>query len=201
MSVNEMSANTRLRDDPSAIARAWRRSRIQGRRILYVDDERLMRLAVARLLRSAGAVCVGADTHAGAVVRLALEPTFDLAILDFQMPDGDVGQLARRLLRQQPGLTLVGTSASDRRSEFAARGVDRFLPKPWDLDDLLRTSRCPAREATPIPAGSGAFESTGSAQDLPDSGDTRGLSSGGRLTSGSQPIVRARQGVRSEWSR
>jgi CheY-like chemotaxis protein len=99
-----------------------------------------MQLAVARLLRGAGAVCIGTDTHDGAVVQLALEPLFDLAILDFQMPDGDVGQLVRRLLRQRPGLTLVGTSASDRRSEFAARGVDRFLPKPWDLEDLLRVA-------------------------------------------------------------
>jgi CheY-like chemotaxis protein len=37
--------------------------RIHDRRILYVDDELLMRLAVARLLRGAGAVCVGSSTH------------------------------------------------------------------------------------------------------------------------------------------
>ena len=98
-----------------------------------------MRLAVARLLRGAGAICVATGTHDQAVVMLALEPV-DLAILDFQMADGDVSRLVRRLHGQQPGLPLVGTSASDRRSEFAARGVARFLPKPWTLDDLIHVA-------------------------------------------------------------
>jgi CheY-like chemotaxis protein len=118
-----------------------RRSRIyHDRRILYVDDELSMRLAVTRLLRGAGAVCIGTGTHDQAVVLLAFEPTLDLAILDFEMPDGDVGRLVRRLHWQRPDLPLVGTSGSDQRSEFAARGVDRFLPKPWALDDLIRVA-------------------------------------------------------------
>jgi CheY-like chemotaxis protein len=105
-----------------------------------VDDELLMRLAVARLLRGAGAVCIGTGTHNQAVVLLAFEPALDLAILDFEMPDGDVGRLVQRLRWQRPALPVVGTSAGDRRSEFAARGVDRFLPKPWALDDLIRAA-------------------------------------------------------------
>ena len=114
--------------------------RINDRRILYVDDELSMRLAVARLLRGAGAVCLGSGTHDQAVVLLAFEPALDLAILDFEMPDGDVGRLVRRLRWQRPALPVVGTSAGDRRSEFATRGVDRFLPKPWALDDLIRVA-------------------------------------------------------------
>ncbi len=121
-------------------ARASRRSRIHGRRILYVDDELSMRLAVARVLRGAGAVCLGSATHDQAVVLLAFEPRVDLAILDFQMPDGDVGRLVKRLHWQRSALPLVGTSGSDQRAEFAARGVDRFLPKPWALDDLIRVA-------------------------------------------------------------
>ena len=126
--------------DVFASARARRRSRIHDRRILYVDDELSMRLAVARLLRGAGAVCIGSSTHDQAVVLLAFEPRLDLAILDFQMPDGDVGRLVQRLRWQRPALPVVGTSAGDRRSEFAARGVGRFLPKPWALDDLIRVA-------------------------------------------------------------
>jgi CheY-like chemotaxis protein len=126
--------------DLFAGGRTRRRSRLHDRRILYVDDELSMRLAVARLLRGAGAVCIGTGTHDQAVVQLAFEPLVDLAILDFQMPDGDVGRLVKRLHWQRPALPLVGTSATDRRSEFAARGVDRFLPKPWALDDLIRVA-------------------------------------------------------------
>ena len=128
------------RVDLHAAPRVRRRSRIRGRRILYVDDELLMRVAVARMLRGAGAICLGTGTHNEAVVLLAFEPTLDLAILDFEMPDGDVGRLVQRLQWLRPALPLVGTSASDRRSEFAIRGVDRFLPKPWGLDDLIHVA-------------------------------------------------------------
>jgi CheY-like chemotaxis protein len=135
-----IGGNTGLSVELVAEPRSRRRSRIQGRRILYVDDDLLMRLAVARLLRGAGAVCIGTDTHDQAVGLLGFEPLLDLAILDFQMPDGDVGRLVRRLHGQRPSLPVVGTSGSDRRSEFAARGVDRFLPKPWTLDDLIHVT-------------------------------------------------------------
>ena len=134
-----MSGRATLSVDLLDGPRARRRSRICGKRILYVDDEPLMRLAAARLLRGAGAICVATATHDQAVVMLALEPV-DLAILDFQMADGDVSRLVRRLHGQRPGLRLVGTSGSDRSSDFAARGVARFLPKPWTLDDLIHVA-------------------------------------------------------------
>ena len=54
-----MSEHVGLRVNLYAAPRMRRRSRIHGKRILYVDDEHLMRLAVTRLLRGAGAVCVG----------------------------------------------------------------------------------------------------------------------------------------------
>jgi CheY-like chemotaxis protein len=130
-------------DSRSALARAQRRARFDGKCILYVDDERSLRMSVSRLLLREGAVCLGADTHDLAVVLLACEPLVELAILDFQMPDGDVGGLVPRLRGQRPDLTLIGTSGSDRRSEFAARGVERFLAKPWTLDDLLAVAPWP----------------------------------------------------------
>jgi len=165
-----MTEHTSLGVARPAMTRTQRRSRIHGRRILYVDDEQMMRHAVARLLHGAGAVCVGTDTHDQAVVLLAVEPLLDLAILDFQMPDGDVGHLVGRLRTQRPALTLVGTSATDRRSEFAARGVDRFLLKPWTFDDLISVA-----EWTDVPAHRPAapFASTAAALDVPGSGDTR----------------------------
>lgn len=135
-----MSGSTAPGVDLFISPRAWRRSRILGRRILYVDDEALMRHAVARLLRGAGAVFLGAGTHDQAIALLGFESPLDLAILDFQMPDGDPGYLARRLRGRWPSLPVVGTSGLDRRSEFAARGVDRFLRKPWTLDDLIQVA-------------------------------------------------------------
>lgn len=135
-----MSGSTTLGVDLVDSPRAWRRSRIHGRRILYVDEEPLMRGAVARLLRGAGAVCLGAGSHDQAIALLELESPIDLAILDLEMPDGDPTGLLRHLRGRWPGLPVMGTSGLDRCSRFAAQGVDRFLSKPWTLDDLIRVA-------------------------------------------------------------
>ena len=67
-----MSERATLGIDLLDRARARRRSALCGKRIFYVDDEFLMRRAVARLLRGAGAICFAAGTHEQALVLLAL---------------------------------------------------------------------------------------------------------------------------------
>ena len=113
-------------------------SRIRGKRILYVDDDSFLRRVTSGLLGDAGAICLLAGTHDQALTLVAHEPELAVAILDFQMPDGDVGQLVKRLRAARAVLPLIGTSAIDRRDEFAERGVTQFLEKPWELGDLAR---------------------------------------------------------------
>jgi CheY-like chemotaxis protein len=90
------------------------------------------------LLLEAGAICLLAATHDQAVTLARTESELALAILDFQMPDGDVGQLVERLRTAHTLLPLIGTSGTDRRDEFAERGLTQFLEKPWQLGDLVR---------------------------------------------------------------
>ncbi|MCL4683409.1 response regulator [Myxococcota bacterium] len=128
--------------DPRAISAAeYDASEIRGRRILCVDDDPFIRRATSGLLRDAGAICLLAGTHEEAVALVGGEWELALAILDFQMPDGDVGHLVKRLRTARPVLPLIGTSAADRRSEFAERGVSRFLDEPWQLEDLVRAMK------------------------------------------------------------
>ena len=124
--------------DPRAAAAGYAVSRIRGKRILYVDDNRLLRRATGALLEDAGAICLLAGTHDQAVALVGDEPELALAILDFQMPDGDVGHLVKRLRTARAVLPLIGTSAIDRRDEFTERGVLQFLEKPWQISDLVR---------------------------------------------------------------
>jgi len=124
---------------------AWPRygvSPIRGKRILYVDDDSLLRRVTGRLLGAAGAICHLAGTHDQALALVGGEPKLELAILDFQMPDGDVGHLVKRLRTVRAVLPLIGTSAVDRRNEFAERGVTQFLEKPWELGELVRAVEC-----------------------------------------------------------
>lgn len=128
-----MSTATQGQLDPCAAS-----ARVRGKRILYVDDHLFLRRVTGGLLGDAGAICLLAGTHDEAVRLAAGQPDLALAILDFQMPDGDVGRLVNRLRTVHTALPLIGTSAVDRRSEFAARGVTQFLEKPWQLTDLVR---------------------------------------------------------------
>jgi CheY-like chemotaxis protein len=124
--------------DLRATSARYGASRIRGKRILYVDDNISVRCATSRLLRDAGAICLLACTHDQAVMLVGGDRELALAILDFQMPDGDVGHLVKRLRTARAVLPLIGTSGTDRRNEFAERGVTRFLEKPWLIGDLLR---------------------------------------------------------------
>ena len=134
---------------PRATSARYGTSRIRGKRILYVDDDPSVRRLTRGLLLDAGAICLLAATHDQAVKLAHGEPKLALAILDFQMPDGDVGQLVERLRTAHTLLPLIGTSGADRRDEFAERGVTQFLEKPWQLGDLVRClgSALPARDA------------------------------------------------------
>jgi CheY-like chemotaxis protein len=125
---------------PCATSARSAASRIRGKRILYVDDELLLGRATSRLLRHAGAICLFAGTHDKAVMLVGVDPELALAILDFEMPDGDVAHLVRRLRTARAGLPLIGTSGTDRRNDFAERGVTQFLDKPWQLGDLVRAA-------------------------------------------------------------
>jgi CheY-like chemotaxis protein len=122
---------------PTILARIGA-SPIRGKRILYVDDDSLLRRATGGLLEDAGAISLLAGTHDQAVKLVEGDPELALAILDFQMPDGDVGHLVKRLRTARAALPLIGTSAIDRSDDFAERGVIRFLEKPWQLGDLVR---------------------------------------------------------------
>lgn len=109
----------------------------QGR-VLVVDDDRFYRMTVMTLIDQLGVPCYSAGTHQQALRLLETDPGLDLVILDFDMPDGDVGELVSRIRALRPGIQLVGNSGADRKRDFALRGVDRFLAKPWRTTDLLR---------------------------------------------------------------
>lgn len=123
---------------PTGITARRDRYGLRHARILYVDDEPLVREAIGRLLHRAGACCLLAGTHDEAVVLAGGEPEPTLALLDYHMPDGPVHRLVTRLHGVRPGLPLIGTSAAARQCDFARLGVALFLEKPWDLADLAQ---------------------------------------------------------------
>lgn len=123
---------------PRRIPLSVDRESVRGKRILYMDDEPLMRQAANRLLSYAGAHPLLAESHGKAVSLAAAEPKLSVAILDYHMPDGSVGRLIDKLRAVRPLLAMIGTSGAARDDDFEEHGVHHFLAKPWNLRDLVR---------------------------------------------------------------
>ncbi|MFD5277127.1 response regulator [Pseudarthrobacter sp. NPDC058362] len=148
---------------------------LNGLRVLVVDDNATNRLVLESQLRGWGLQPEAAPDARSALARATeagkAGTPFDLAVLDFCMPDTDGLELARRM-KATPGLAdielmmLTSTMQVD-AGEIAAAGVREWLMKPvrssefYDRLVRLMSTRgpeVPAPEAssTPQPAGATA---------------------------------------------
>ncbi|QOW22185.1 CHASE domain-containing hybrid sensor histidine kinase/response regulator [Novilysobacter avium] len=121
--------------------------RLQGMRILVVEDNPANQQVVDELLSAEGADVSIASAGAIALQLLAGEPTrYDVVLMDIQMPDMD-GYTVTRRIRAMPGFDALpivamtaNVQASDREASFAA-GMNDHIGKPFDLDDLIARLR------------------------------------------------------------
>ncbi len=114
--------------------------------ILVVEDDALNQSIVCQMLHHAGYHCSAANDGAQALALLRLQ-TFDLALMDWQMPDMD-GLEVTRLIRQgragqaaarMPIVALTANAYAEDRSACLASGMNDFLTKPVLADRLLDT--------------------------------------------------------------
>jgi DNA-binding response OmpR family regulator len=111
-------------------------------KILVVDDDPSVRSLVADSLEIEGyEVCVAEDGFAGLRAIEAHRP--DCVLLDVMMPGLDGHQVLQRIRAAEDGHLLpvvMLTAYSDDANAWQAwtEGVDYFLAKPFDADELLR---------------------------------------------------------------
>jgi DNA-binding NarL/FixJ family response regulator len=110
--------------------------------VLLVDDEPGVRLSVKEYLQEIGDFKVQVASSADEAWQLLQQQTPDLVISDVMMPQVDGYQFLKRL-REDPrfkSLPVVFLTArgmtSDRILGYQA-GVDAYLPKPFDPDELV----------------------------------------------------------------
>ena len=82
------------------------------RHVLVVEDQEIVRRAIVYLLQEAGQSCDVADTARAAEERLQLE-SFDLVLLDRNLPDMKAEQLAIQIHHRKPTLPLVLITGDD----------------------------------------------------------------------------------------
>jgi two-component system phosphate regulon response regulator OmpR len=112
------------------------------RHLLVVDDDDRIRTLLKEYLSRAGFRVTGASDAAGARRMLELLD-FDLMILDVMMPGEDGLSLTRAIRAeagpksQTPILMLTARGMADERIEGLSSGVDDYLPKPFDPQELV----------------------------------------------------------------
>ncbi len=109
-------------------------------RVLTVDDDRMITAILARTLRSAGHQVCTADTGEEAL-HLLQSTTFDVAVVDLELPGADGLTVLAALRAAQPACARILSSGQlDLDSVVAAinRGeIARVLRKPYGAEELL----------------------------------------------------------------
>ncbi len=110
-------------------------------RIMVVDDEDYILKALNRVLGARPDWEVETYTDPATALRRARTTVFDAVITDYRMPDMDGIEMLQELRTMQPDairILLTGVIDIDTlMSAINQAGAFRFVPKPWDDDQLL----------------------------------------------------------------
>jgi CheY-like chemotaxis protein len=108
--------------------------------IFYVDDNPKSRRLLTSVIRSCGFGVVGVGDPIEALSRIR-KSSFDLALLDYQMPHLSGAQLARKIKSMKPDLPVVLISGFSALPPFELVFVDAHVGRGASLDELLDTMR------------------------------------------------------------
>ncbi len=107
--------------------------------ILIADDDRSVRMVLDQALGRAG-YDVRATDNGSTLWQWIEADDGDLVITDVVMPDVDGLDLLPRIKRLRPDLKIIVMSAQSTiltAIKAAERGAFEYMPKPFDIDDLL----------------------------------------------------------------
>ena len=117
-------------------------------RVLLAEDDRVNSMVGQRLLEKAGCSVMAVGSGARAIEALCQEE-FAAVFMDVQMPDMD-GVAATRSIREGlageknrdiPIFALTAYTMAGDRERFMESGMDGYVPKPVEAEDILRALR------------------------------------------------------------
>lgn len=118
--------------------------------VLLAEDDRAARVALTRALELEGYRVVAVTNGAEALEAIRAEPP-DVVLLDVSMPLVD-GLTVSRVLRAEdnrvPILMLTARTEASHRIAGLDAGADDYVPKPYDLGELLARLRALLRRSS-----------------------------------------------------
>lgn len=120
-------------------------------RVMVVDDDAVIRMSEAAILRKAGYEVIEAASGTEALAALAAEPC-DLMLLDVLMPDLDGPSVVRELQRDAalshlPVIYVTGLDDSEFLAASLDDGVDDYVVKPATPHELIARVKARLRGA------------------------------------------------------
>jgi putative two-component system response regulator len=115
-------------------------SEIYNGKILIVDDQEANVLLLERMLHGAGYVAINSTMDPGEVCDLHLKNSYDLILLDLQMPVMDGFQVMEGLKKiELEGYlpVLVITAQPDHKLRAFQTGAKDFISKPFEMAEVL----------------------------------------------------------------
>lgn len=109
-------------------------------RVLLIDDSRMARNHVGRVLRQLGISRIDEAEHGQQGIELLQQQTYDLVVTDYNMPVLD-GEALVNYVRQTPGLShipilMVTSEDKSRLSSVRQAGVSAICDKPFEISSV-----------------------------------------------------------------
>jgi len=108
-----------------------------GKRVLVIEDSPNVCEICVRVLIRAGFEVVSAATGQEALHHLKSTPAFDLAVIDFALPDISGLELADHIREKSPTIIISGYLSPEDRDNIAQIENCEVLLKPFRAEDLV----------------------------------------------------------------
>ena len=110
--------------------------------ILLVEDDMTLAQAVSATLQREGFAVETTHTHKEAQSYIE-EKSLSLLVLDLVLPDGTGWDVLKTVRARTPQMVpvIVISHASVSHAQIREHGVQRFIPKPFDMRDLVQEVR------------------------------------------------------------
>ncbi len=148
---------------PPVIAQPTQEIPVRPMRILVVEDNRVNQHLILALLRKRGHTTAVAGNGVEALAAIERD-TFDLVLMDIQMPEMDGLEAVRRIRKPEamtgqhlPVVAMTARAMAGDREAILAAGMDDYLEKPVQLERLDAVLRQTSMARPPDPSPGAIF--------------------------------------------